>query len=487
MIKKYSAFLFRDIGWKLLALLSAMILYFIVMNIVNPLQKRVVPKAINYINEDTLEKNGFIIVNKDKIPSIVQLNIQAKQLDLNNLYNPSVVNAYVDLSSIDESYNNRLGQLISLPISINIPSVYTLMSKNPESISIIIDRVISEFRPVEVIPVGAVKEGYENMPPAYHDTVEVTAPKSILDTISSIRAEIDIKNADKDIIVNEAKLRVIDSDNNDITKSVSLNVYTMQVRIPVYPIKEVPVVARIGGNPKSGYWVSDIVSSPQTVEIVGPEDVLQGISSIELAPIPLNEATSDISVDYNIWDYLKGTSLTIRNSSVFNVNVTVHIDEEATKHLNLLIQNISIIRDNSVLVPQLPTDPIPVTIRGPANAINGISNYNLKAELDLSGLSTGIHDVPLHLDLPSNVSISDAPIKLRVVISEEYNTATVMPSDSSERNEETASNSSLNAENELGASNDIQSSDPSEGIANSSMPIGPETKMNIPPPPVSNI
>ncbi|MDR1558294.1 MAG: hypothetical protein LBS84_01115 [Clostridiales bacterium] len=432
MIKAFSAFVFKDIWWKLFALLSAVVLYIIVYILVDPPQNISIAKNITFLGKDVLSENGFFIENEDELPTAVTLTIQSKTSDVSALYNPSTISAVVDFSSIGESYNNRLGQPLSLPITVTQPSVYYVRSKSPEGVSFVIDKMLSEFRPVEVILTGTVQEGYENMPASFRDTVEVTAPQTVLSKIKSIRAEVNIKNANSDIVVSEAPLRVLDIEDNDITDSVELSVENIQVSVSVYPIKEVPVKAR-WSSPDPGYWVSEVSVSPETVEIVGPADVLETMSAIELAPIQLSGLTSDYSVDFNIWDYIDDSSVSVRSNGVFNVNVTVRIQEEASKQLSLQIRdnrNISIIIDNNWLVPQLPSDPISVTIRGQADTIDNITNENLRAELDLSGLSTGIHDVTLHFDLPSNVSISNAPVKLRVVISEELSTATVMPSDS---------------------------------------------------------
>ena len=484
MIKRFSAFLFKDIGWKLLSLLSAIVLWAVVMNIVNPEDKRIILKQITLVGEPHLEANNFIIVNKDRIPTNVQLSISAKFNDFDNPYNTAVIKAVVDLSEIDESYENRLGQAISWPVEIkDLPDVYKLVSWNPEAIPIYLDRMITQYTPVEVHLDGTVKEGYENMPPAYQDTVVVTAPQTIIETISNIRAEVDVQNADKDIIVNEARLHVFDIEGNDITDSVALNVEKIQVRIPVYPIKEVPVKARIAGNPQSGFWVSDIDVSPKTVEIVGPADVLNDIDSIELVPIQLNGATSDITKDFNIWDYLTDRKVSVRSNGVFNVIVTVQILEEAFKHLTLSPGNIFEIRDNNRLVVQLPSDPIPVSIRGPADTVRNISSSTLRGELDLTGLPTGIHDVVLHIALPSNVTITNAPIKLRVVISNEQSTATVLPTESAEpyMPEETQTEEPEDTSDE---GNDTEDPDhigitPTEAVDATSAPHGSEPPIEI--------
>jgi len=476
MIKKLSAFVFKDIGWKILALLSAVLLYLIIIYVDNPYQKRSFSRPIIYINENVLTERGFIILNRDKRPLSVQVSIWAKLQDLENLLGVPTFTAVVDLSAIDESYNNWLREPISLPININLPPEYTKMGSTPEKVTIYIDKVISEPRPVELNITGTVKDGYENMAALYLDTVTVTAPESVIRTISRIGADIDIEGADKDVVVNEAELHVYDADNKDITPAVTLSMEKIRVEIPVYPIKTVPVIARIAGNPAPGYWVSEEIPSPKTVDLVGPADALAEINEIKLEPIPLNGVTSDISQDFNIWEYLKGTRLSIRSNGVFNVNVTVKIDKEARKHLDVLPANINFIRENTSLLTQLPAAPISVVIQGPENAIGGITSDNLHGELDLTGLSPGIYDVVLHLDLPANVTVFNAPVKLRVVISEEPITATVMPGNSQDANTDVP-DAGLSAEPDvpdagLTAGPDAQAmeSEPPDNIAPSGAP-----------------
>ena len=488
MIKTISSFIFKDVGWKLLALFSAIVLYFIVMNYVNPVLKRPYAAPIQYKGEDILAERGFIILNKP--PAQVTLNIQAKSTDISNLYNTASppVTASVDLSKIDDSFDNQLGQTISLPIDTSQSYVYSIVGKEPVSAPIVIDKIKSAPWPVKLIITGSAKDGYQSMPAIYQGTVNATAPGTVLGTIGSVEADVDIAGADKDVAVDAAQLRVLDSGGKDITASVTLSLEAIRVRVPVYPIKTIPVIARISGNPAPGYWVSDKTTTPKTVDIVGPADILEGIGQLELAPIQLNGATVDISKNFDITEYLSGAKLSVRNGGLTAVNVTVKIDKESSKHISLSLQdNVSIIRDDSNLETQLPRDPITVTIQGPANAINGINSANLHGELDLSGLRQGIHDVTLHLDLPSNVSVVNAPIKVRVVIADVPATATILPNasegadglmtgDNGGMVNAYASNGGLTAENGTVTSTGADASEPPETNDNTSP--APDTEGN---------
>jgi len=377
-----------------------------------------VPIIFNY--EDVLAVNDFIIINKDDIQSNVQLSIRGRHLDMTNLTNPDTVSATVDLSRIDESFESRLGEPIPLPINIEISSDYRVMNIHPESISIIIDRVVSEPMSVIVEILGEVEDGFEKMPPIYENSVQVTAPKSVIESIDSIRAIVDLDSAD-DIVVHESDLYVFDFEGNDITESVTLSFEQVQIRIPVYPVRVVPIRPRYQGNPRRGFWLSgDVTVSPETITVYGPAEVLDGIEAIELSPVELSGATSNISVDFDIWDYMD-PQLSIRNDENPMVNVTVYIEEEVVRRLTITEQNIRVISDNLRLLADLPREPVPVTVRGPAEAVRDITSDNLRAELDISGLSTGVHDVILQFNLPSVVTVANAPISMRVIVSNERN------------------------------------------------------------------
>ena len=95
------------------------------------------------------------------------------------------------------------------------------------------------------------------------------------------------------------------------------------------------------------------------------------------------------------------------------INVTHPI---VSRQLMLPMQNVTVIRDNSDLIYELPTEPIMLMIQ--SRSADYISSDSLRAELDLSGLSSGTHDVELRFDLPRNISVRNSPVILRVVINQ---------------------------------------------------------------------
>ena len=72
-------------------------------------------------------------------------------------------------------------------------------------------------------------------------------------------------------------------------------------------------------------------------------------------------------------------------------------------------KNIRVIRDNADLQVQLQPETIQVLLQGPDKVITEIGNSGgLQAELDVSGLGVGEHELILHFDIPPNVSLENA-------------------------------------------------------------------------------
>ena len=71
MLKKISNVLFKSIsknfGWKLFSLVCAIILWFIVMNIINPTEIQTYSVNVTLENEDKLNEKGFTVMNKEEI------------------------------------------------------------------------------------------------------------------------------------------------------------------------------------------------------------------------------------------------------------------------------------------------------------------------------------------------------------------------------------------------------------------------------------
>jgi YbbR domain-containing protein len=333
-----------------------------------------------------------------------------------------------------------IGQPILLPIDLEYnSSLYTITSKEPDSITFNLDKLVTITHAVTVVTIGEPADGYQAMTPRYKDTIQVIGSKSLLDTLEYITTEINLKNVTEDVVITNAELRAYDINDKDITSELMFNaggkddpstaLAEIDVLVSVYPIKTIPVNARIAGQPLDGYYVSSVEVAPKEIEVIGPVQEMENFNVINLQPINVERADSDKTIDINLWDYLGDTNIGIKTGGVSNVSVTVHIEKESVRYVEMSINNISIIRDDMSKHVELPNeDIIIVPLRGPKETLDSINPNTLTAELDLSTLTPGVHDVTLHFNLPAGVIVY-TPVTLRVVVSADATTTAVWPTD----------------------------------------------------------
>jgi YbbR domain-containing protein len=417
--------------WKLFSLAAAILLWFVVLGIEDPIQKRTITSDVDLINTEALETNSFMLKEPDKKYS-VKLNVQARRSAMNNVSNNTeVITATVDLSRIDESYNNRLGDILPLPIDLDYQtSVYTVLSKEPESVTLSIDKYVTESRYITVMTWGTPAEGYEAMLPQYDDTVMISGSKELVDTIDYIVAEVPITNATDTVSEQNAALRVVDVDNTDITNQLTLSASEITVTVVVHPIKEgIPIKPTYVGDPTDGYYISDVEVSPTHVNLVGPVDELSRISEIVLSAVNVDDLTADKTINMSLWDYLPN-NVGLKSGDVANVIVTVRVVIETVRHVQMPLTNIAVIRsalDDNPIISYSPIDGfVLIPLSGPEELINSVSLKDLTAELDATNLERGSQRVELHVNMPKGVSLL-YPVELNVVVDADGNEAIVTP------------------------------------------------------------
>jgi hypothetical protein len=422
--------MFKDIGWKILAVISAILLWNVVLSIEDPVNRKSLSKTLQLVNEGSLEENGFIIMNRDKILTNVKVNLQARSSVLRTHFgNQSTwVTAYVDLGNIDASYNNRLGDPVSLKINVAVSaSLAVVLGVEPESVAVILDKMVTRSMPVSIDMTGAPAEGYESVKPVCQETISVRAPQSILGNVDRISASISVEGAEADVDEGSVPLKVIGQDGKDMTDQVELSAETVSLIAKVYPKKTVPLKAVCEGDAAEEYWISGTAVEPPVIEIAGPPEALEQINEIVLKPVQMNGESENFEISRNVNDSLEGGAI-VSSSNSPAVTVAVLIEKEATKDIKLEMSNIAVIRDVSEMDVQILNVDVTVSVRGPSIVLDELNETNVRAEVDLSGMSKGIYDVPLHIDFPVTGVSLVRQVFVRVVIGDDLSAAAIFSS-----------------------------------------------------------
>ena len=412
---KFKKFMSDDIMLKIVSLIIAVFLWFIVMNTINPTEVRNYPASIVFENASVLKEQGLTMVNEgDFEDTKINLRVEATRPALDELSKNNYKNnitAQVDLSKVELDDDQTYPVKVQVPVKPSLPSTlytytYDVSSYYPTYVEVEIDRIDSIKRTLRVSTTGSLANGYTADNPVCDVTsVTVTGPASQISNVAVVRAEVDL-NDSVGTIVRDVVVKAYDASGNELTNFTS-DPATVTVTVPVS---------------KQG---TITINQPKTTGTL-PSHL--EISSIDLPTIDLSKITGNTTLTFDISKNISDAGLQLKNSSSSTVTVNIKTGVTQAKKIQIKNTDINIIGLKEDCVVKLP-DSVTAEIGGPDN----ITAQSLKPSLDLTGLDVGTHKVELKLNLPNYATLK-APVTVDVTIYERGQGTTVAPSD--ENNEQ---------------------------------------------------
>lgn len=343
--------------------------------------------------ESTMRESKGLVLTERGVTS-VKVSITGDRRTISKL-DAADLTAVIDLSTISSTgrYTNS-SYKITYPPGID-SSTLELSSKIPESITFEVDRLSSKTVPVEGIFNGNVAEGFIAEPLEFTpDSVKIYGPQNALESVDHAWIEVPRENVDRSLTYDSTYV-LRDKDNNIIEDdSVELEQDTVEVTLPVISVKEVTLGVKIidGGGATDKNIKVDI--DPSTIQLSGDAEVLDGVNNIDLATIDLAEITSGSFTETYAIVIPNDTEIT---NGQKEATVTVEIVGLETK--NVSVTNISCTSVTDGYVADIMSPSIDVTIRGPKNVLDSISDVNVRAVADLTdyGNTTGFFSVPVKI------------------------------------------------------------------------------------------
>lgn len=265
------------------------------------------------------EAPGKIVTFKN--PDTVRVTFEGLSRALDKI-DPARLTIPVDISSLEPGTNQ-------VPIQLNLPvGGVTVSDIYPKMAVVALD--VKETKPVSVRVEtrGVPNEEFEAQQPVTDiAVVEVSGPRTQVETVVAVFGTVDITGAVGTITNRVVPLTAVDAQNNTVP-NVQLNPGHVSVSVPMKsrpPAKMVPVRAETQGAPKTGYRVKAVHVSPSSAKIRGEASVTGGLSYIATEKIDVTDRTQTFTYPANLIIPQGVTSETLR------VNVTVEIEEDIVK------------------------------------------------------------------------------------------------------------------------------------------------------------
>jgi YbbR domain-containing protein len=384
-------------GLKLASLIFAMVVWFLVTNINDPVT------SVRYTNVPVTLKNTNLITDQGQVYTI-----------LDNSDTISSVTLYAPRSIIDSLSQNNLVATADIQdiSSLNTVKIDVVTNKyydkienivtSSEVVKLSVERKAAKSLALSATTSGSLADGYvigdvsteQNM-------VRINGPESIVNQVASASVDVDVTGFTSNIGT-DADIILLDAEGNTVDSSqVTMNIKTVRVNVVIYETKYVPISYSVTGEPAAGYMLTgEIDSAPDTVLIAGRNTAISQVSEIKVEDENINVTglSSDLTYTYNLEKFLpSGIYL---GDPDFNgaVAVVVHVSPVETQVFDVNISNISVdgeVQGYKVYVDDSEYETVSLTLQGLKENVRKVSAGSLKGAVSVDDIlsSEGLEEL----------------------------------------------------------------------------------------------
>jgi YbbR domain-containing protein len=321
---------------------------------------------------------------------------------------PQSFQATVDLKDV-----NPLAGPTVVPIRVeSVDPRFTVLSWDPPSVQIRLDPLRTKVVKVNVVT-GPTPANLEVRPAVVTpESVTVRGPKSVIDRVTSARADVTIEpsglNVDRDV-----DLIPVDVDGNRVTP-VNVDPSTAHVQIAVLSEPQthtVPVNPNVTGTQAAGYEVVSVAVDPAVVTLQLDANQFAAVPAADTAPISISGATQDVEADV-------GLALPLGVVGLEGTTVHVTVTIRAIASTRTFDAGIVLSGARTDLLYSLSVNHALATVGGPLAELQRLDGAAFVLTAPVGGLAPGTHEVPLEANLPIGLTmVGVEPPKITVTVS----------------------------------------------------------------------
>lgn len=410
----------NNLGFKILAVFFAFTLWLFVYNLDDPTKTKTLTVNVTIENRENLENMGKyyeVLEGSNKVSfSVTAVRSILDKLDESD---------FTATANLDQIVIEEDGAIGTAPIEIKCTAnvnenAIKLKAVNKTLKLALEDLMIKQFV-VSAKATGEVAEGYAlgSIEVTAPNVLKVSGPKSIVETISSAVAPIDVSGMSEEWTSYRPTPVLYDKDGKEVdTTRLTLSNSTVNVSAEILNTKEVTIVVSPVGTPAEGYTVTSIKSNPSKILLKGSKSVLNTINTIEIPKdlISVEGKEEDVKATIDVSEYIPdGVSLV--NPEGASVEIIVEIGKIKEKVFSINTENIIVTGLSTQSKLEFALTSVAVHVSGLEEDIADLSNESLSGSIDVTYLPVGIHEVELVLDLDES-KYSYLPVKVTIYITD---------------------------------------------------------------------
>ena len=416
-MKKFLGSFRNNVGLKLISILIAVVIWYIVVDIDDPVETNTYTVKITVENEAYIA-SGKEIYHIDDSNKTVGVSVRANRSTLRNI------------SEEDITVTADFTQIVDMdrePVMVPLSAECKGVSRNNitlarTTIPITIESIATKTFAVAVdtgesVPSEEYEVGRVTVSP---DQVVINGPESIINQIDTAVARIDVTGMTIDS-TREAKLILLGKDQSEISDETIQDDLTFEGGTPNVAVNvelwkrrsDVVLDVQYFGEPAAGYHVESVTTTPDTITVVGDSQALLQLTQdgnvihTPASLITIQDASEDVTAEINLTEILPENMRLARNTAE-EAATTIAIRSDETKELVVDVDKIQVLNIDSNLAVSYGQAEMTVRIKGSGTNFESVTAENIEASIDLAGLVAGDMTVPVNFTLPPGVSVDEA-------------------------------------------------------------------------------
>ena len=400
----------NNFGLKVISLVISIVLWFAVVTLEDPVNTRKftnIPVTIANAEILTNMGNTYRISDATKQVSVI---VEAKQSVLSQLQAEDI-KAVADMKNLDV-YTRSL-----IPIDVTIPTAggsYTAEAV-PVNVEIKVEMEATKSFPITPISTGTVRDGYEiGELVADPKHIEISGPESVVNAITKVVAEVDVSGLSKDKEL-DAVMTLYDEKGIVLDQTLihhNLGEEGVSVKVKMLHSKDVKVEFDSSSiKAAKGYMITGVTVEPQTIKLIGPQDVLEKTESIQIPAEAFEENGLDQTTEQtiDITEYIPEGTKTDDTNAATAVLVKVEVTKSGTKTIEYPVGTINLINvPEGYTVEFGKTRNIHIVLNGSSAKLEKFEFEKGEVSIDLKDINVaGIYKMPVDVKLDSGITLDE--------------------------------------------------------------------------------
>lgn len=396
----------NNIGLKAGSILVAALMWFIVVNVDNPVSTRTFRDVqVKVINTNLITDEGKTYQILDRT-DMVSVTVTAKRSILDKLHKEDIT-AYADMKDYDLDLSS-----VKIRAAVRNYESATCIT-NPVNLRVRIEELASKQLPITVVTKGKTSSNYRvGQTTARPESVTISGPRSMVNKVDKAVVTVDVSDLSEDKTL-PATLVLYDEANNKVDRTLlqdNLDDGGVSVRVTMLNTKKVPLnIDGVLGKPAEGYEKTDVSAEPGTITIAGRREELDKINSITIpdSAVDISGAKEKVEKVIDISPYLP-ENVELADEKEGNVLVSVMVEKIGTKTIEIPMLSIKVANAPKDLeLTYVSNDDLPITCEGLEENLAAFDADKVEASMDLRDYKkAGKYRVSVKIKLPEGVTLS---------------------------------------------------------------------------------